>query len=303
MKKQFMMASILSFCMGIAQAQQPAPMQGGGQDPNAARSSGAQTSGGMQNRGTGAAAAGATGTVDQAAAPQSFKGCLTQSSGNWTLAADNGQTLRISGTEDQLSSYNNQQVNIQGTEATDGTVKVASIDKVSDSCNATGQAATSTEQPSTTSSMGSQPPSGTGSASTGAMSSQSTTTSQSNSAGSEQTSNTASAAPGQSATGAQGAAGATAANPTTTTPPVTEQTPANTVGGNTSDQGAAQKPPTSTTGQSATAGSEQNVPHISDMDNTQAAGKRLPQTASPLPLLGLIGLGSLVTGLVARRRK
>jgi LPXTG-motif cell wall-anchored protein len=31
--------------------------------------------------------------------------------------------------------------------------------------------------------------------------------------------------------------------------------------------------------------------------------KALPQTASPLPLLGLLGLGSLATGLVSRRKK
>jgi hypothetical protein len=33
------------------------------------------------------------------------------------------------------------------------------------------------------------------------------------------------------------------------------------------------------------------------------AGNRLPQTASPLPLIGLLGLGSFAAGIVARRRK
>lgn len=32
-------------------------------------------------------------------------------------------------------------------------------------------------------------------------------------------------------------------------------------------------------------------------------GKKLPQTASPLPLLGLLGVGSLAAGVVSRRRK
>jgi len=36
---------------------------------------------------------------------------------------------------------------------------------------------------------------------------------------------------------------------------------------------------------------------------TGAAQKKLPQTASPLPLLALLGLGSLASGLIARRRK
>jgi LPXTG-motif cell wall-anchored protein len=34
----------------------------------------------------------------------------------------------------------------------------------------------------------------------------------------------------------------------------------------------------------------------------QGAGQ-LPQTASPLPLLGLLGLGSLAVGFFARRKK
>ncbi len=38
---------------------------------------------------------------------------------------------------------------------------------------------------------------------------------------------------------------------------------------------------------------------------TQKTGKKgkLPQTASPLPLLGLLGAGSLTAGLATRRRK
>jgi LPXTG-motif cell wall-anchored protein len=35
----------------------------------------------------------------------------------------------------------------------------------------------------------------------------------------------------------------------------------------------------------------------------QTAQNKLPQTASPLPLLGLLGFGSLLGGLVARRKK
>jgi hypothetical protein len=37
--------------------------------------------------------------------------------------------------------------------------------------------------------------------------------------------------------------------------------------------------------------------------NTNANGKKLPQTASPLPLLGLLGAGSLAAGLASRRKK
>jgi LPXTG-motif cell wall-anchored protein len=46
----------------------------------------------------------------------------------------------------------------------------------------------------------------------------------------------------------------------------------------------------------------------SDQSNTSSADQNaksseLPQTASPLPLLGLLGFGSLLTGLVARKKK
>jgi LPXTG-motif cell wall-anchored protein len=33
------------------------------------------------------------------------------------------------------------------------------------------------------------------------------------------------------------------------------------------------------------------------------AGANLPQTASPLPLLGLLGLGSIGAGLLSRKKK
>jgi len=63
-------------------------------------------------------------------------------------------------------------------------------------------------------------------------------------------------------------------------------------------------------GQTSATTSDQNgnqVRHISDMDQNQNASAqnngKLPQTASPLPLLGLLGLGSLGAGLFARRKK
>jgi hypothetical protein len=52
--------------------------------------------------------------------------------------------------------------------------------------------------------------------------------------------------------------------------------------------------PTNPAGQSTTP---------SSTGDQTTAGQKLPQTASPLPLLGLLGLGSLVSGLIARRKK
>lgn len=66
-----------------------------------------------------------------------------------------------------------------------------------------------------------------------------------------------------------------------------------------SDQSATQ-PATPSTTQSTQPSSSAGQPSTGD---TGTAQKKLPQTASPLPLLGLLGLGSLATGLIARRKK
>jgi hypothetical protein len=67
----------------------------------------------------------------------------------------------------------------------------------------------------------------------------------------------------------------------------------------------------STAGQTAPSTSsttaDQNAPSAANpadqkADQSAKSGEELPQTASPLPLLGLLGLGSLVTGLVARKK-
>ena len=38
-------------------------------------------------------------------------------------------------------------------------------------------------------------------------------------------------------------------------------------------------------------------------DQKADAGQKLPQTASPLPLLGLLGFGSLAAGFLGRKKK
>jgi LPXTG-motif cell wall-anchored protein len=64
----------------------------------------------------------------------------------------------------------------------------------------------------------------------------------------------------------------------------------------TTDQNAA--PATSTTtDQNATSG------QTNSNTNQSNSGQNLPQTASPLPLLGLLGFGSLAAGTFVRRRK
>jgi hypothetical protein len=197
------------------------------------------------------------------------------------LSSDDGKNLVLSGIDDKLSPYKGQEVRIQGTQASDGTVKIDSIDQISTQCaNGTSSNTGTTENPT------SQPASSTESSN------------QTNTQAPATTDNSA-AVSGQST------------STTNTTPPVSDQTPAKTVGSGQTEQSTAQTSPgnaasDSTTTQNASGtGSEQNadqgVKHYSDMDNN--AGQKLPQTASPLPLLGLMGLGSLAAGLIGRRKQ
>jgi len=76
-------------------------------------------------------------------------------------------------------------------------------------------------------------------------------------------------------------------------------------GSSSSDQNAAGTPSSSTADQNAATPSSS-----SDQNGTAAQGNdangnanNLPQTASPLPLLALLGMGSLGSGLISRFRK
>ncbi len=92
----------------------------------------------------------------------------------------------------------------------------------------------------------------------------------------------------QSTTPSDQNAGSSASQPSATSPQSsTSSTPA--------DQNQATTPSTSSDqGQAAT---------TPDQNGAKAkTGKKLPQTASPLPLYGIAGLGLLGAGLIARRK-
>jgi hypothetical protein len=302
MKRQFIISSILALGMGIAQAQtqpmQPAPMQGGSNDPRQVQQQQGDRSTAPVSQGMGSAA-------DQAAA-QSFKGCLNGSAGSWTLTSDKGKSMNLSGTDNQLSPYQGQEVRIQGVEASDGSITVSSIDKVSETCaNQAASAGAQTSNPSQND-MNSQ--SSTSSTSTTSQSATASTPSSSdNMSQSTQAPATPTTPDNSNAATSQTSSTSSSSSPAATTPPVTNQTPENTVGSGQAGQSSAQST-TSSSGQNA----DQGVRHYSDMDQNAGnndqnagnnAGSKLPQTASPLPLLGLLGLGSLVTGVISRRKK
>jgi hypothetical protein len=63
-----------------------------------------------------------------------MKGCLKQSGGNWVLAAENGQTVNLSGDSSVLKPHDGREVQLQGTQASDGSFQVSSVSVVSDAC-------------------------------------------------------------------------------------------------------------------------------------------------------------------------
>ena len=295
MKRELLIASILAVGMGIAQAQTqaPAPMQSGqGQSTSAP---GPQSQSPTTMSPGPAAGSDATGVASNQNAPQTFKGCLRQSAGSWTLASDDGKSLAVSGADDKLIPHNGQEVRINGTQAADGTLAVASIDKVSDSC---GESSANQSQ----STSGAQTAS-TDQGNQSNMNSQQATTTTNSTTQSATTTTPSSSQAAPSSTTSTDQNAATSSSATTTSN--NDQNAGMNASGSNSNQNAGQGAASSSTQSNAAQSNDQSVPHISDMDQNQNANgqKQLPQTASPLPLLGLLGLGSLVTGLAARRKK
>jgi hypothetical protein len=70
----------------------------------------------------------------------------------------------------------------------------------------------------------------------------------------------------------------------------------------TTDQSATTAAADQKTPSTSSTTADQNSASTSSSTDQGANGGQLPQTASPLPLLGLLGLGSLITGLVARKK-
>jgi LPXTG-motif cell wall-anchored protein len=211
-------------------------------------------------------ATGQTATSSANAQESVVRGCLKQSGGDWVLS-EAGQNITIKGDDSMLKPHNGHQVEVHGTRGSDpSSLQVTSVNMISDSCT-TGQAS-ATGVPDTTST-----------ASAGAASS-----------------NNPSSTTGQTA-----ASPASTATPDQTQNPSATQTPSASAAasGTSSEQTPAS--PSGTAGQNA--GNTGAAAGNTSDQNTSANSQQLPQTASPLPLLGLLGLGSLASGLIVRRKK
>lgn len=121
MKRCFLVAVML--CSGIAAAQS-------GSSPGQAAQAQQQPSMGQKP----ATSPGTESDARTSAGQTLIKGCLKQSGGNWVLAAENGQTVNLSGESSMLKPHDGQEVQVEGTQANDGSFHVSSVGLISDSC-------------------------------------------------------------------------------------------------------------------------------------------------------------------------
>jgi hypothetical protein len=245
MNKKFILALMLASGLAFAQSSGSSPGSSDQQQPSAQQT---QPPSGQT-------------TSPASAGQSSLTGCLKGSDSGWVLVAE-GQSTPIKGDSSTLGPHNGHQVQVKGSQASDGSFTVTDVVMIADTCTRQQASAAGAGVALTNVSYAGQasqnPPSDTANPPQTAPSSTQSTAPQS-------TTPPASTAPD------------------TTTPQSTGTTPQSTT------------PPT--TGTTPSTSTDQN-PAAS-----HGGHQKLPQSASPLPLLGLLGLGSLATGLFARRKK
>jgi len=194
----------------------------------------------------------------------SLTGCLKGSDGSWVLVAE-GQSTPITGDSATLTPHNGHQVQVKGTPGSDGSFQVTDVVMIAESCP---------NQESDASSAGAAAGAVAGAAGASAAVVQNT--------GESAVSDAKMVAMDTSQAAQNPAQSTDKAGSQSATQPTAPQSTA----------------PQSATPQSTTPAAPAAGDQTSAQDKT-----KIPQTASPLPLLGLLGLGSLVSGLVAGRKK
>jgi hypothetical protein len=223
----------------------------------------------------------------------SIKGCIGGSDGNYTIAEDGTtQTFTITSSTVDLKAHVGHDVEVIGQKANADTssgssdsVVVTGVNMISEHC-ATVSAATAS-----TPAVADPAPVATADSPTVTDSTPAATAS--TSAASDPTPAATTAAPA-----------VTDSTPTATasTPAVADQTPTATA----STPAVADQTPTATASTSAAVDLTPTATAIAPMMASASAREnteRLPDTATSLPLLGLLGLGLLATGLLSRKSR
>ena len=144
MKKRLLMALVLTGGIALAQtgnstgsagqnqnpAPQAQPVTPDQQQQPASPATTDQSNANSQNTATNASSGGQETVV---------RGCLKQSGGNWTIS-ENGQDTTLNGDRSLLKPHDGQQVEVRGMKS-GNTLKVTSVNTISDSCTSGGQAA------------------------------------------------------------------------------------------------------------------------------------------------------------------
>ena len=215
----------------------------------------------------------------------SMSGCLKRSGDNFVLAADNGQSVNLTGDSSLLKPHEGHAIHVLGTLGADGSLQVSTVNMLSETC--------------------AEKQSSAGGAVSGAAGA---------------TAGAVTGAAGAVASGTEKAAGATkdaVVSGSEHAYGATKDAASSVVGGSkdaanatqnaasdaaSSAQSTAQNPVTPS--QTAPAPDQSTTTPSSTAPSTAASAEhhKLPQSASPLPLLALLGLGSLVSGLIARRK-
>ncbi len=66
-----------------------------------------------------------------------LRGCLKQAGGNWVVS-QNGQDITVNGDNSMLKPHDGHQVEVHGTQAGGGALRVTSVNMISDSCGSGG---------------------------------------------------------------------------------------------------------------------------------------------------------------------
>jgi hypothetical protein len=313
MKKLMLSTATLLLASGLSLAQTSTPQP----DPSAPSTQPAQTDVGQP-----------TDTNEPV-----YSGCLSGSKDNYTLTTDDGKTFRLHSDKD-INEHVGKRVEIRGTLKQEGVdrpdastapagsmqeLDVADIKNVDGSCPSSGaatpgatadQSASATQPTTSTESApatSTETAPATSSEPSAAASSAPSTSTESQPATSTESSASSQTAPAPMTETQPSSAASTTTTTTeqssttsTTAAPATEPAPS----------AAAEQPATSTESSQA---SDVQQP-AADVNANQAAESNaapadqsadqaaLPQTASPLPLLLMLGLGTLGSGLVLRRK-
>jgi hypothetical protein len=226
--------------------------------------------------------------------PASIKGCISVSDSNYTIVEDGtAQTFKITSSTVDLKAHVGHDVEVTGQKAnaaassgsSDNSVVITGVNMISEQCAATSTATTGNPT------VAGPPPAVAASIPavadpTPVATADSPTVTDGTPVATASTSAVADPTPAATAD----APAVTDSTPTATagTPPVTDQTPTATA----STAAVADPTPAAT----------DSAPMVARASAPEGAN-RLPDTATSLPLLGLLGLGLLATGLLSRKSR